>query len=90
MLNACGSEFKARALLDSGSGTNFVAGEILHKLAYTSLKSENITISGINATETRNAALIIVTFFDKGCPVRHMKCYVIPGMISFAIDTSKY
>ena len=73
MLGACGGKYRARALLDSGSGTNFVAGEIVQKLACKDISVENITIAGINATETRSAALTIVTFYDDGCPVRHMK-----------------
>ena len=53
MLNSKGGSFRARALLDSGSGTNFVEDDVLAQLEHRIISSEDVTIAGINTTETR-------------------------------------
>ena len=90
MLNNAGGSFRARALLDSGSGTNFVAGDVLSHLAYKQISSGDVTIAGINTTETKSLALTVVSFYDYGCPIKYLKCYVMPGMLSYKVDDKRY
>ena len=47
------SKYRVRALLDSGSGTNFISKDILPFLDFEKLGTHELMISGINATEKR-------------------------------------
>ena len=82
--------FRARALLDSGSGTNFVNKEILPFLQHESLGSRELELSGINSTLRDRYELVRIFIFHDRCPIKTFECYVHPGPMSYNIEPAKY
>ena len=84
------NRFRARALLDSGSGTNFVSKDILPLLQYESLGSRELELSGINSTQRDRYELVRIFILSEQCPIKTLKCYVHPGPMSYEIEPTKY
>ena len=87
--NKIKGKFKVRTLLDSGAGTNFISQEILPHIKYETLKLENLIISGINSKQEREHKLIQISLANNNCPVKHIKCYVLPNLIEYNINEKK-
>ena len=84
------SVFKARAILDSGAGTNFVSKDILPYLNYEHLSKRSMRVTGINSTENRSYDLVRIFISDKDCPIRDIKCFTLPGTIRYSINKNAY
>ena len=82
-------KFKVRTLLDSGAGTNFISQEILSHIKYEKLKSENLIVSGINTKQEKEHQLIQILLANKNCPVKYIKCYVLPNLIEYNLNEDK-
>ena len=85
-----GGRFRIRTLLDSGSGSNFISGDVLEKLNFILLGTNEINISGINTTDQNMSQLSLINFFDETCPVKFLKCFTIPRSLPFNIDKNAY
>ena len=83
-------KYRARALLDSGAGTNFVAGDVLRHLDFEILNSSNISVSGINTTQTGKYDLVLLKMDNEECPTKYIKCYTLPGMLRYNVSTDLY
>ena len=83
------NKFKARVLLDSGAGTNFISKEILPHIKYDKLESEGLIVSGINTTQENKHELIKIYLDNKECPVEYLKCYVLENLIEYELDKEK-
>ena len=77
-------------MLDSGAGTNFVSSEILPNLSYEYLATKSMKVTGINATESKSYDLVKIFIIEDTCPVKHFKCYVLPGIMQYNVNKSAY
>ena len=84
------NQFRARALLDSGSGTNFVSDRLLPFLDFEKIGSRELVISGINTTQKVKYDLVKLFIFDDDCPVKTIRCYVIPGLLNYKVNKERY
>ncbi|CAL4110922.1 unnamed protein product, partial [Meganyctiphanes norvegica] len=75
--------FRARTILDSGSGTNFISKEILPYIRYDKLDSEGLVVTGINDTKASTHDLVRIYLVSKECQQKSIKCYVMPEMINY-------
>ena len=82
--------YKVRTLLDSGSGTNFISSIILPHLKTEYLATQPIKVTGINTTEVKSYDLYKVFINDNSCPVKHFKCYSLPGIMKYNINKVAY
>ncbi|CAL4162179.1 unnamed protein product, partial [Meganyctiphanes norvegica] len=78
--------FRARTILDSGSGTNFISKEILPYIRYDKLDSEGLVVTGINDTKASTHDLVRIYLVSKECQQKSIKCYVMPEMINYDIS----
>ena len=47
------NNFRTRALLDSGAGTNFISEELLPDIKFEKVETTNLTVSGIDTTRNK-------------------------------------
>ena len=85
LLNTSQGIFKARTIIDSGAGTNFISRKILPHIKYESLDSEGLAVTGINSKTNKKYELIKIYLNNKECPVKHIRCYVLPDLIEYEI-----
>ena len=81
-----GSTYNVRALLDSGSGSNFICKDILPHLDYEYLATKQMKVTGINTTENRTYDLVNVSIANTDCPVKKFKCYTLPNIVKYQVD----
>ena len=86
-LKGLNDSVNARALLDSGSGSNFISAELLPLLDYVKIGSSNLRLTGINSTQEDRCDLVKVQLSNEDCPVKSIKCYVRPGTFSDTLIT---
>ena len=84
------TEVSARALLDSGSGSNFISAELLPLLDYVKIGVNNLRLAGINSTQEDLCELVKVHLASNECPVKTIKCYVRPGRFSYKVNLKSY
>merc|ERR1712106_1113241 len=89
LINNTGGKFKARTLLDTGSGTNFISKELLSKVKYEKLESEGLTITGINTTKSNKHDLVEIYLDNEHCPIKNLKCYVLEDLIEYDLNKDK-
>ena len=85
-----GSTYNVRALLDSGSGSNFICKDILPHLDYEYLATKQMKVTGINTTEKRTYDLVNVSIANTDCPVKKFKCYTLPNIVKYQVDKKVY
>ena len=83
-------KFRARALLDSGSGTNFVSSDILPFINYEYLATKTMKVSGINTSESKTYDLVKIFISNNKCPTKEIKCFTLPGIINYNVDKKSY
>ena len=83
-------KYIARALLDSGSGTNFVSEDILPHLKYQHLDTKQMKVTGINSTEVRSFQLVKIFISKTDCPLKEIKCYTLPGVMQYNVNRTDY
>ena len=81
-----GKDFKARTLLDSGAGTNFISEELLPEINFEKIETECLTVSGINTTQSKKHDLIKINLNNQDCPIKQIKCYLLPKLIEYKIN----
>ena len=81
---------KARALLDSGSGSNFISSDLLPFLDYEKIGVSNLRLAGINTTQENLCELVKIKLANNACPVKTIKCYVRPGIFSYKVKPNSY
>ena len=84
-----GRNFKARTLLDSGAGTNFISEEILPEIKCEKIETECLTVSGINTTQSKKHDLVKININNQNCPIKQIKCYVLPKLIEYEIKKNQ-
>ena len=75
-----------RTLLDTGSGTNFICEKLLPYIKHDFIKTNSMKISGINSTEVKTSKLVRVFINHEQCPVKSVRCFTIPNLLSYNID----
>ena len=86
LISKTGGKFKARTLLDSGAGTNFISSKILPYLKYDNIDSEGLVVTGINSTSSKKHDLINIHLNSRECPVKQVKYYVLPELIEYEVN----
>ena len=97
--NTSNSIFKVRILLDPGSGTNWIAKEVLDKVLYSIVGNEILEVITFNNTVKKKFELVEVYYEDvEEQLVQSLRCYVIKnftrhiavrGMVDFIRNNSR-
>ena len=97
--NTSNSIFKVRTLLDPGSGTNWIAKEVLDKVLYSIVGNEILEVITFNNTVKKKFELVEVYYEDvEEQLVQSLRCYVIKnftrhiavrGMVDFIRNNSR-
>ena len=80
------NSISVRTLLDTGSGTNFICEKLLPYIKHDLIESKNMRISGINSTQVKTSNLVRIFINHENCPVKTVKCFTIPNLLSYNID----
>ena len=51
--------------------------------------SEGLVVTGINSTSNKKHDLIRVYLNSKECPVKNVKCYVLPSLIDYELNKTE-
>ena len=83
------NKFKARTILDTGAGTNFISKDILPYIKHDLIKKESLKITGINSTKEKEHDLIKIYIDKEDCPIKELKCYILPNLIKYEVKEDK-
>ena len=89
LMNNSGGKFNARALLDTGSGTNFISKELLSNIKHEKLLPENLTVTGINTSKSNQHDLVKIFLTNNQCSIKNLKCYVLQDLIEYDLNKEK-
>ena len=89
IISKSNKKFKAKTILDTGAGTNFISKEILPLIKYESIKTEGLKIAGINSTQEKIHELVKIYLDKDSCPIKYLKCYVLPDLIEYKLKEDK-
>ena len=90
LVGANQDKFKVRTLLDSGAGTNFISENLLPHIKHELIATKSMRIAGINSTECKNSKLVRIFLNHETCPLKTMKCFTIPNLLSYNIDKAAF
>ena len=90
LVGANQDKFKVRTLLDSGAGTNFISENLLPHIKHELIATKSMRIAGINSTVCKNSKLVRIFLNHETCPLKTMKCFTIPSLLSYNIDKAAF
>ena len=69
-------QFRVRTLLDPGSGTNWIVGNLLKQVYYTTKGHETLEVATFNGTVKKSFPLVEVYYMDGNSSKQGLMCHV--------------